>query len=312
MNFGEFVPVTISGEVFNDPTDSGTFVSGDTGLSGWTVELVAGLDRSCRPRPARAARTRSATSGPGATPSRSFRKRAGSRPTRRSPLRRPAGPNITGEDLGEFQVSTISGQVFNDVAGSGTYASGDPGLSGWTIDLLNSANTVVASAQTDANGNYTLTGVVPGTYTLEEVPQSGYVQTTAPASYSVTVVPGENPTGLNFGDFQLATVSGEVFNDLNDSGVLNANDPGLSGWTVELLNSSNQVIASDTTNSNGLYSFSNVGPGTYTIEDVLQAGYIQTAPASGSFSITTSSGGTVLGRGLRRLPWPSKARRSIP
>ena len=121
-----------------------------------------------------------------------------------------SGTNITGEDLGEVQVLTISGQVFNDVAGSGTYASGDPGLSGWTIDLLNSADSVVAGAQTDANGDYTLTGVVPGTYTVEEVPQSGYVQTTAPASYSVTVVQARNLTGSNFGDFQLATVSGEV------------------------------------------------------------------------------------------------------
>ena len=55
-------------------------------------------------------------------------------------------------------------------------------------------------------------------------------------------------------------------------------------------NSSSKVVASATTDSKGLYSFSNLGPGTFTIEDVLQAGYVQTAPASGSYSITTSSG----------------------
>ena len=59
--------------------------------------------------------------------------------------------------------------MFNDIAGSGDYASGDPGLSGWTIDLLNAAHNVVATAQTDGNGDFTLAGVAPGRYTVAEV-----------------------------------------------------------------------------------------------------------------------------------------------
>ena len=160
---------------------------------------------------------------------------------------------------------------------------------------------MVASAQTDASGNYTLAGVGPGTYTVAEVPQTGYVQTTAPAIYNVTVVAGQSLTGLNFGDFQLATVTGEVFNDLNDDGTLDPGDPGLAGWTVDLLNSASKVVATTTTDSNGDYSFTGVGPGTYSIAAVVQPGYVQTAPSSGELTVTTSSGGTFTGGRLRRL-----------
>ena len=207
-----------------------------------------------------------------------------------------SGANITNEDLGEFQGLTISGQVFNDVAGSGTYASGDPGLSGWTIDLFNAAHNVVATAQTDANGNFTFAGVAPGTYTVAEVTQTGFVQTTSPASFNVTVVVGQSLSGLTFGDFQLATVTGEVFDDAHDDGTLDAGDAGLAGWTVQLLNSVNKVVSTTTTDSNGNYSFNDVGPGIYGIAAVAQPGYVQTAPSSGPITISATSGATLSGQ----------------
>ena len=291
VNFGEFVPVTISGEVFNDLNDSGTLVSGDSGLSGWTVELV------------KSGQVTQTTSGSGGAFSFSnvgpgsytleVVPQAGWVATNSPITIAPtSGTNLSAEDLGEFQGLAISGQVFNDVAGIGTYAAGDQGLSGWTVELLNNAYSVVASTQTDASGNYTLTGVGPGTYTVEEVPQSGYIQTTSPAIYSVTIVQGQNSTGLNFGDFQLAAVSGELFNDVKDNGTLGSGDPGLAGWTIDLFNSASKVVAATTTDSNGDYSFTGVGPGTYTVAEVLQPGYVQTAPSSGGLTVTTSSGAT--------------------
>jgi RHS repeat-associated protein len=292
VNFGEFVPVMVSGEVFNDPTDSGTFVSGDTGLSGWTVELVQG-SQVLRATSGSGGLFSFSNVGPGSYILEVVQQTgwvATNSPVAIAPT---SGTNISGEYLGEFQSLTISGLVFDDVAGNGTYASGDQGLSGWTVDLLNSVHSVVASAQTDANGNYSLTGVVPGTYTVEEVPQSGSIQTTAPAVYDVTVVQGENPTGLNFGDFQLATVSGELFDDVKDHGALDPGDAGLAGWTIDLFNGASKVVATTTTGSNGDYAFTGVGPGTYSIAEVLQPGYLQTAPSSGGLTVTTSSGATL-------------------
>ena len=160
VNFGEFVPITISGEVFEDPKDSGQFSSGDTGLAGWTVELVKGST---------VVQTTSGTGGaysfsnvgPGSWTLEVIQQTgwvASNSPITITPT---SGTNITNEDLGEFQGVTISGDIFNDLAGNGSYSTADPGLEGWTVDLVNAAQSVVATSQTDSNGNYTLMGVAP-------------------------------------------------------------------------------------------------------------------------------------------------------
>ena len=50
------------------------------------------------------------------------------------------------------------------------------GLPNWPINLENSGGTVIASTTTDARGNYSFTNVAAGTYTVAEVPQSGWTQ----------------------------------------------------------------------------------------------------------------------------------------
>ena len=67
----------------------------------------------------------------------------------------------------------ISGQVFNDLTGSGTFVPGDPGLAGWEVDVLNSSDVLVASQLTDSNGDFDFEGLDPGTYTVEEFLPTG-------------------------------------------------------------------------------------------------------------------------------------------
>jgi protocatechuate 3,4-dioxygenase beta subunit len=61
---------------------------------------------------------------------------------------------------------------------------------------------VIATQTTDANGNYTFTGVGPGTLSLAEVVQTNWVQTQPlyPTVYTFTGKSGRNLTALNFGD----------------------------------------------------------------------------------------------------------------
>ena len=93
-----------------------------------------------------------------------------------------------------------------------------------------------------------------------------------------------------------------MFNDLNGNGTLDPGDPGLSGWTVDLLDSVGNIVATTVTDSNGDYSFSDLGPGTYTVQEDLQPGWVQTAPAPPG---PTSRGDEWHERdrlGLRQLP----------
>ena len=192
----------------------------------------------------------------------------------------------SGYNFGEFQKVTLSGEVYNDLNGNGTLDSGETGLSGWTVKLLGSSDQLITTATTDSAGHYAFTGIGPGSYTIQVVPQSGYSSTSA-TSITVDPTSGQNVTTADFGEIVPVSVGGEVFLDGNGNGVLNSGEPGLSGWTVNLLNSSSQNIGTFKTSTSGDFSFTGVRPGTYTVQLVQQSGYDATTPTSSSITITS-------------------------
>jgi hypothetical protein len=73
--------------------------------------------------------------------------------------------------------AAVSGQVYDDANGSGTFQSGDPELSGVTVDLINTATNTLYSALTNTSGAFALSSVTAGTYTLSEVVPAGFAET---------------------------------------------------------------------------------------------------------------------------------------
>src|SRR4029077_19967650 len=114
------------------------------------------------------------------------------------------------------------------------------GLDNWEVDVFDSSGMLVASQLTAGGGNFDIEGLVPGNYTVTEVVQAGWTET-APAptfEFTVTVTAGTTVTGLQFGNFQNITLSGEKFNDLNGDGTQEPGEPGLPDWTIDLLDAS--------------------------------------------------------------------------
>src|SRR5262249_44007775 len=95
-------------------------------------------------------------------------------------------------------------------------------------------NTGEPSAVSDAAGNYTLTGVVPGTVRLREVPQSGWArsQPGAPGAIVFTAGVRQTLTGKDFGDYQLNVLNSVDDNNANNTGPGNSFTTGGSGWTT--------------------------------------------------------------------------------
>ena len=76
-----------------------------------------------------------------------------------------------------------------------------------------------------------------------------------------------------------------------DGDLLEDTDNELEGWdiriyedagTIGTLDAADVLLATDTTDANGEYEFPDLGPGSYIVCEVLQAGWDQTAPASGA------------------------------
>ncbi len=98
----------------------------------------------------------------------------------------------------------LCGVKWRDDDGDGVHDSGEPGLSGWTIEVRDANGNLVATATTGKGGRYCIKKLPPGTYTVSEVPKPGWIQTAPqpvpPGTHTVTVGSGQTVTGINFGN----------------------------------------------------------------------------------------------------------------
>ncbi len=195
--------------------------------------------------------------------------------------------------FGNYQLVTYAGTVYNDLNGNGVLDPGDPGLQGWTVELLDSSGNILATTTSASDGTYSFANLGYGVYTIEEINQAGWYQTQpgSPFVYIVTATSGASQSGLDFGNFQLVNVTGNVYNDLNANGNLDPGEPGLQGWTVNLYDPSGNLVATTTSDANGNYEFDNLFPGSFTISEVVMAGWTQTQPVNPDYyAFTTQSG----------------------
>ncbi|HVZ58462.1 MAG TPA: SdrD B-like domain-containing protein [Patescibacteria group bacterium] len=100
------------------------------------------------------------------------------------------------QDIGK---GGITGTVYQDTNGNKGQDTTEPGLSGWTVTLTNTAtNTVVATVTTDDSGVYNFTGLCDGAYQAKVTVKSGWSLTSA-ATQTGAVSKGSVVTSLNFG-----------------------------------------------------------------------------------------------------------------
>jgi hypothetical protein len=293
---------TITGTVTNDQNGNGGVDVGDDPLSGWTVELRDTADNVLSTTPTNGSGAYTFTVIPGAYRVR-LQVPSGWVQTSGNPSDTTApetGTNLQGGDFALFQTVTIGGTVFDDVDGGGTQDLGDSGIDNRTVFLDDNDNGILDSGEssttTAGGGTYHFTGVGPGTYKVRTEVPSGWVQTTSQPA-DITTVSGSGVGGVDFGTFQLVTIDGTVWNDVNGNGTRQGGDAGLGGWTVFIDDNHNGSLDSGegsvTTANDGTYSFTDVPPGTYTLRQVSPTGWTRTTgnPAD----ITTASGNDVSG-----------------
>lgn len=88
---------------------------------------------------------------------------------------------------------------------------------------------------------------------------------------------------------KLGKVSGKVVNDANKDS-LTTGDLSIKDWVVKLYKAGSLHMRTRTDNS-GSYSFTDVEPGTYTIEESLKTDWVQTIPRVGSPEVTLTTYG---------------------
>ena len=293
VNFGNFKLGILAGLLFNDNDNDGEKDANEIGLANWKIKMTGPRNDSAITD----ANGRYAFSGLIAgTYSLSETQQLGwvqTYPDFNGGVNVStvnSGTNDSTLLFGNHLLSSIHGTAYNDLTGNGTKDAGDPPLPDWKIKLN---GTSTDSILTDANGNYSFYYLITGLYSVTEVIQSGWTATEpVNGTYSVNVFKdGLIITNKNFGNFRFGSISGNVFNDFNSNGVKDEGDVTLTGWRIRLSGPKNDSLFTD---ANGLFQFNNLPAGTYTLSEVAQSGWLQSAPsAPGTFTITIVSNSVI-------------------
>ena len=229
-----------------------------------------------------------------------------------------AGVDANENNFAEILPVALAGTVFIDLNNNGVQnLPGDAGLAGVTIVVTGTDDTgaaVTRTVTTGADGSYTLPDLRPGTYTVTEPTQpagttngqtiagsAGGTATptaTTPSAVGgiVLTTPGASGAGYNFAEIpNSSVVSGRVWLDNDNNGVINGSEPGLAGVAIELSGTDlggAAVTRTTVTDAGGNYSFGSLPPGNYTLREPTQP----TGTLNGT-TVAGTAGGTASGVG---------------
>lgn len=195
--------------------------------------------------------------------------------------------------------ASLGDRVWEDSNGNGVQDGSEQGVDNVTVTLKDASGHVVATTVTHDGGQYGFT-VDAGTYTVSVAPPAGYAFTAAAkggdgaldsdvdatGQAAASLAPGEHRTDIDAGIYRPASLSEVVWFDANRDGRLNDGEARAPGITVTLLDGDGKPVPGRvaTTDANGHYQFTDLPPGTYSVQfdkSSLPDGYKFTSAAQG-------------------------------
>lgn len=328
------VPATLSGRVFLDYDNSGAANTPDSGITGVTLTLSGGGLATPLTTTTDAqgnytftslaagsyALTQTQPTSPANQSGKVTAGNSGGTATAASNtitgIVLSASATATGYNFAEIPLVNTGGAVFEDTNNNGVKDTGEPGIPNVTVTLtgVSVVTGVIAAktATTDSSGNYTFTGLTPGTYMITETQPAGYSdgkdQNGTPAAGSTSgdrfmsidlTKSAAASGGFNFGEIKGGIVSGVVYRDVNNDGTQAATgETGIAGVKVRLTgfdDQGNPVDKTATTGSDGSYSFSNLRPGTYAVRETQPAAFLDGKEKAGTPGGSTTTNDQISG-----------------
>ncbi len=225
-----------------------------------------------------------------------------------------ANPNRRDADFGLVGQASVGDRVWFDLNRDNLQQPTEAGIPGAVVELrgagadgnLDTPDDLVLTATTAANGVYGFAGLpvfgaagsTPYTVRVVSQPVAGLVSVSdldGNATPGVAAFPLgnlQNRTDVDFGYDGTAALSGTVYRDDGNNGLIDPNEPGIAGVLVTLtgfdtlgnaiLDPATGKAYQTTTDAAGRYSFDTVVPGTYTVTETQPAAFTDGLDSAGS------------------------------
>ncbi len=231
-----------------------------------------------------------------------------------------SGESSVNNNFGELLPVSIQGYVSQADRDGNCTRPGDSnyvGIPGVVIELYNTSGHLAATTQTKADGTFQFTGLYPGTYNIRQVQPNGFLDgaehvgtvngsrqgfnSTNDVISQIVLTSGQEGINYGFCEHLPASVSGRVFHDRNDNGMIDPGEEGIGGVTIRLLQADGspvmidqngvQTVLTAITDAQGNYKFDNLRAGEYQIQQLQPGGWVDGKDSVGSL-------GGVLGNDL--------------
>jgi hypothetical protein len=124
----------------------------------------------------------------------------------------------------------------------------------------------IAETTTDSNGYYSFGVCGGGSYKVVEETRDGW-EATSETEFTFTAVSGESQT-YDFFNYELGQICGTKWYDFDKDGVQDVDEDVIAGFKIELYKDGS-LFATATTDSNGEYCFTDLGPGDYSVQELM-------------------------------------------
>lgn len=242
-------------------------------------------------------------------------------------------------DVGLYKLGSLGDRVWKDKNVNSIQDSGEEGIKGITVKLLDKNGESIKETTTGDNGNYKFTALEPMEYKIEfinsddtykfspyksgldDTKDNDAVEVEGDLSKAITrtftLYSGDNNMNFDAG-LHKGLIGDYVWHDLNADGRQEPLEKGIPGVRVELLDKLGDPIKNlsgedliSVTNANGIYEFNELNPGEYKVKFTLPNGYsfsvknniIAGSALDSDADITGITGIISLGRGEVSKVW---------